>query len=115
MQKKKLQESQASDITKCLTPFYSYLKVGIFMKRLLTALMLLSLPSLSFSDELDQYKKDTDALWRTGTGAEDGTFTAISTSMLGWGVGLSAGIAVLASVLHQSSAGHSHTHCDDHH
>jgi hypothetical protein len=84
------------------------------MKRLLTALILLSsLPSLVNGNELDNYKKDTEALWRTGSGAEDGTFTAISTSMLGWGLGLSAGIAVLASVLHQSTAGHSSTHCDD--
>lgn len=82
------------------------------MKRLSIAFILLSLPSLGFSDELDHYKKDTEAIWRTGSGAEDGTFTAISTSMLGWGLGLSAGIAVLASVLHQSTAGHSHTSCD---
>jgi hypothetical protein len=89
------------------------LKVGFSMKRLLVAFTLLSLPSLCFSDELDQYKKNTDAIWRTGSGAEDGTFTAISTSMLGWGLGLSAGIAILASVLHQSTAGHSTTHCSD--
>ena len=81
------------------------------MKRLLTMLALLCLAAPAFSDELQNYKKDTDAIWRTGGGAEDGTFTAISTSMLGWGVGLSAGIAILASVLHQSTAGHSHTHC----
>lgn len=84
------------------------------MKKLMTAFALFSMPFLSFSDELDHYKKDTEAIWRTGTGAEDGTYTAISTSMLGWGLGLSAGIAVLASVLHQSTAGH-HAHCDDHH
>lgn len=83
------------------------------MKRLLAAFILIALPSLSFSDELDQYKKNTEAIWRTGTGAEDGSFTAISTSMLGWGLGLSAGIAILASVLHQSTAGHSHTQCND--
>lgn len=83
------------------------------MKRLLIVFTLLSLSSFSFSDDLDEYKKNTEAIWRTGAGAEDGTYTAISTSMLGWGVGLSAGIAILASVLHQSAAGHSATHCDD--
>jgi hypothetical protein len=82
------------------------------MKKLVTASILLALPSLSFSDDLGDYKKNTEAIWRTGTGAEDGTFTAIACSMFGWGLGLSAGIAVLASVLHQSTAGHSHTHCD---
>jgi hypothetical protein len=81
------------------------------MKRLMTALILLS--ASLHADELENYKKNTEAIWRTGSGAEDGTFTAISTSMLGWGVGLSAGIAILASVLHQSTAGHSSTHCDD--
>ncbi len=77
----------------------------------MAALILLS--ASLHADELENYKKDTEAIWRTGSGAEDGTFTAISTSMLGWGVGLSAGIAILASVLHQSTAGHSTTHCDD--
>jgi len=82
------------------------------MKKLVTIFTLLALPSLSFADDLDQHKKNTEAIWRTGTGAEDGTFTAIASSMFGWGIGLSAGIAILASVLHQSTAGHSHTHCD---
>jgi hypothetical protein len=83
------------------------------MRRFLATLIILFLPSLSCPGELDQYKKDTEAIWRTGSGAEDGAYAAISTSMLGWGIGLSAGIAILASVLHQSSAGHSHTHCGD--
>jgi hypothetical protein len=82
------------------------------MKKLLIALTLFTLITPVFSDELENYRKDTDAIWRTGAGSEDGTFTAISTSMLGWGIGLSAGIAILASVLHQSTAGHSHTGCD---
>ncbi|MBS0604434.1 MAG: hypothetical protein JSS60_05270 [Verrucomicrobia bacterium] len=82
------------------------------MKTLLTALTLLSLTSTAFSDELENYRKNSESIWRTGAGAEDGTFTAISTSMFGWGIGLASGIAILASVLHQSAAGHSHTHCD---
>ena len=81
------------------------------MRTLITTLSLLAITATGFSDELENYKKNTDAIWRTGTGAEDGTFTAISTSMFGWGIGLSAGIAILASVLHQSAAGHSHTTC----
>lgn len=81
------------------------------MQKLLIALTLLGMTNLAFSDQLENYKKDTDSIWRTGSGAEDGTFTAISTSMLGWGIGLAAGIGILASVLHQSTAGHSHTHC----
>jgi hypothetical protein len=82
------------------------------MKKISVIFTLFVLPFLGHCDSLDNYKKDTEAIWRTGSGAEDGTFTAISTSMLGWGLGLSAGVAILASVLHQSTAGHSHTHCD---
>lgn len=83
------------------------------MKRICTAITLLALSAPVFSDDLQNYKKDTESIWRTGAGAEDGTFNAIATSMLGWGVGLSVGIAVLASVLHQSTAGHAHVHCHD--
>ena len=84
------------------------------MKTLLLCCLLLAVTLPTFSDEIDNYRKNTDAIWRTGSGAEDGTFTAISTSMFGWGIALSAGIAILASVLHQSTAGHSHSHshCD---
>lgn len=74
-------------------------------------LTLLAMTTSAFPDSIENWKKDTDSIWRTGTGAEDGTYTAISTSMLGWGIGLAAGIGILASVLHQSTAGHSHTHC----
>ncbi len=81
------------------------------MKTLLAALTLLTMTAPAFSDQLENYRKDTESIWRTGSGAEDGTFTAISTSMFGWGIGLSAGIAILASVLHQSTAGHSNTSC----
>ena len=82
------------------------------MRKTLIALSLLTITAApAMADELDNYKKDTDAIWRTGTGSEDGTYTAIATSMLGWGVGLSAGIAILASVLHQSGVGHSNAHC----
>lgn len=67
------------------------------------------------SDDINQYRIDTDSLWRSGVGAEDGAFQAISLSMLGWGVGLAAGIGILASVLHQStSSSHAHSsgHCN---
>jgi hypothetical protein len=81
------------------------------MKTLLISLLLVAMTRPAFSDELENYKKNTDAIWRTGAGAEDGTFTAISTSMFGWGIALAAGIAILASVLHQSTAAHSTSHC----
>ncbi|MBS0620777.1 MAG: hypothetical protein JSS61_04890 [Verrucomicrobia bacterium] len=81
------------------------------MKRLISTLTLLSLSISACADSLENYKKDTESIWRTGSGAEDGTFTAISLSMLGWGLGLAVGIGILASVLHQSTAT-THSHCD---
>lgn len=57
------------------------------------------------------WKEDTEALWHTGSGAHDGASTAISATMIGWGVGLAIGIGILAAVLHQSSGGSGHSHC----
>lgn len=79
------------------------------MRRCILLLMLFSFVAPLAADGLDEYKEDADNLYRTGSGAEEGAFTAISTSMLGWGIGLSLGIAILASVLHQSSSSHAHT------
>jgi len=87
------------------------------MKKKMTAFLLIALLSFSSSvhgrDDLQDTAKNTDKLWRTGSGAHDGSYTAISTSMIAWGVGLAVGIAVLAAVLHQStsSSGSSSAHC----
>ena len=53
--------------------------------------------------------KETDQLYRVGAGSEDGAYTALSASMIGWGVGLTVGIALLAGLLHQSHAAHAHS------
>jgi hypothetical protein len=87
------------------------------MKRWMMIFTMTALFTQGFgSDDINQFRRDTDALWRRGVGAEDGAYTALSLSMLGWGVGLAAGIGILASVLHQSTAS-SHTestaHCCD--
>ena len=58
-----------------------------------------------YADDLQNVKKDEAALWE-GTGATDATFSAVSLSMVGWGVGLAGGIAILASAIHQSSSSH---------
>lgn len=73
------------------------------------ALMCSSTLSHANDGDLNQYKEDTEALYRTGSGAEEGAYSAISTSMIGWGVGLAVGIAILAGVLHQSTANTAHT------
>ena len=84
------------------------------MKRWIAILTLSSMFIQGFGeDDINQYRKETDALWRRGAGAEDGAFTATSLSMLGWGLGLAAGIGILASVLHQSTAA-SHNHSTGH-
>jgi hypothetical protein len=84
------------------------------MNKILSTLLCFALvchfsPAHANDGDLNQYKEDTDALYRTGSGAEEGAYSAISTSMLGWGVGLAVGIAILAGVLHQSTANTAHT------
>ena len=59
---------------------------------------------------LDGVKKDNENLW-AGTGAQDATATAVSMSMVGWGLGLAGGIAILASAIHQSSSSHDTSSC----
>lgn len=61
--------------------------------------------SIHGGDDLQDYATNTDKLWRTGAGAHDGSFTAISSSMIGWGIGLGLAIAIIAAVLHQSVSG----------
>jgi hypothetical protein len=51
---------------------------------------------------LDVYQEQINETWETGAAVEDSNFTAISTSMIGWGIGLAIGIVVLACVIHQS-------------
>ncbi len=87
------------------------------MKRVLTCFlcfaMMIASSSVLADGDLNQTRETTESLWRRGAGAEDGAFSAVSTSMLGWGLGLAAVIAILASVLHQSSAAngsHAHAH-----
>lgn len=46
-------------------------------------------------DEMNDY-------YRVGCGCEDGVFNAVSSSMLGWGVGLFAGIALLTGLIHNA-------------
>ena len=75
-------------------------------------LAFLSTSTISANDTIEEgWKEDTEALWHTGSGAHDGASTAISATMIGWGVGLAIGIGILAAVLHQSSGGSGHSHC----
>jgi hypothetical protein len=89
------------------------------MKKVVISILILLLPCssaplLAGRGSLQDFAKNTESIYRKGAGSEDGGFTAISMSMLGWGLGLAAGIAILAAVLHQSKSSTSHdnnNHC----
>jgi hypothetical protein len=88
------------------------------MKKKMISFLLIALTCFSSTvyarDDLQDTATNTDKLWRTGSGAHDGSYTAISTSMIAWGIGLAIGIAVLAAVLRPSSSssgGGSSAHC----
>ena len=86
------------------------------MKKIIYSFLILALFSASSTsladDSLQDWSKDTENLWHTGSGAHDGSSTAISASMIGWGVGLALAIAILVAVLHQSKSGSGHSHCN---
>ncbi len=83
-----------------------------FMKKILFSVFffLAFLPSGVKADGIDSVSQDDQALW-AGTGAQDATYSAVSISMLGWGLGLAGGIALLASAIHQSSSSHDSSSC----
>lgn len=53
---------------------------------------------------LDAAVDEQNALYNTGPGAgcQDGVFNAVSASMIGWGVGLVAAIALITGLIHTS-------------
>ena len=51
---------------------------------------------------IDDVVQGTEDLWKNGSGSEDSSNSAVSLSMLGWGIGAAAAIAILASAIHQS-------------
>ncbi len=82
------------------------------MKKFVTAFLVLAITSTSsglFARELASYTKNTEKLYRPGGGAEEGGYSAISMSMVGWGLGLAGGIALLASLLAQSTSSSAHS------
>lgn len=51
---------------------------------------------------LQAAQDEMNDLYKVGCGCEDGIFNAISASMLGWGVGLFVGIALLTGLIHNA-------------
>ena len=80
------------------------------MKYFLLFLVMALTPQILQANDLDTVKQDNANLW-AGAGAQDATSSAVSISMLGWGVGLAGGIALLASAIHQSSSSHESSSC----
>ena len=88
------------------------------MKKAIASLLVISLTTSIFAnDDLQVLADQTNDLYRVGAGAQDGSYTALSISILGWGVGLAVAIALLAATLNHSkksttSGSSSHAHCD---
>lgn len=61
-------------------------------------------PLSATENDITEFPEDTDALYRVGDGAYDGSYSALSKSLLGWGVGLALGIGILCALLHQSTS-----------
>ena len=72
--------------------------------RIALSILLLSIHSIHANPCLEAAMEEMNDNYRTGRGCEDGIFTAVSSSMVAWGVGLIAGIALLTGLIHQSHA-----------
>ena len=68
------------------------------MKKIVVAILsvLITFSSPVFArEEITQLQEETDALYRPSPGANDGAFTALSSSMLGWGVGIATILTIV--------------------
>ena len=72
------------------------------LKILLPAILFSSSLQAQNGDCLEEALEEMNDYYRTGTGCDDGIFNAMSSSMLGWGVGLFAGIALLTGLVHNA-------------
>ncbi len=88
-----LQETQKSAIAKIMKRI---------IRIILPILMLTTTVRGDHSECLEAAVDEMNELHRTGHGCEDGIFNAVSSSMLGWGVGLFVGIALLTGLIHNS-------------
>jgi hypothetical protein len=64
----------------------------------LTMCAVMCVAPLSAREEIDQLAKQTDELYRVGAAEEDGSFTALAMSILGWGIALAVGIGALTMI-----------------
>ncbi len=84
------------------------------MKRKILVTLLAGLLAMSpgylaaTGQDMEDAVQEMNDLHRPNLCTEDSAFTAISTSMIGWGVGLAVGIALLTGLLHQSKSSSAH-------
>lgn len=92
------------------------------MKRVFTifiafAVILLKTPVYGNDKAFSEREYDTNAGHEKceppGHGSSKATSSAINASMVGWGLGFAIVIAIVAGVLHQSTAGHSGSNSSD--
>lgn len=80
------------------------------------SLVLLNSPLYSASEALSDCEYDANEGYEKcepiGYGSSQATSTTISMSMIGWGLGLAAAIAIIAGVIHQSASTHSSSSTD---
>jgi hypothetical protein len=74
--------------------------------------LVLSTAAMKAEEDINILAEQTDELYRPGVGAQDGAYTSLGLSMLGWGLGLAAGIGLLAALLHQSTGSSQHESCN---
>lgn len=56
------------------------------------------------SESLNSIREQTQDIYRGTTGPDNATFNTIGKSMIAWGLGLSAAIAILSAAIKQSDA-----------
>ena len=79
------------------------------MKILLPLILIATSLQAEDCDYLRESMEESMDMHRTGAGCDDGIFNAISASMVGWGVGLFAGIALLTGLFNSHSTSTSTT------
>ncbi len=76
------------------------------MIRMILPLLLITSTALRADNGewLDAAVDEQNALYNTGpvNGCQDGIFNAVSASMIGWGIGLAAAIALITGLIHNS-------------
>ncbi len=79
------------------------------MKKHISGVLCLSLifSSAAFSENtesLNSIREQTQDIYRGATGPDNATFNTIGKSMIAWGLGLSAAIAILSAAIKQSDS-----------